>query len=35
MALLTVGSGTLLLGRDWIGLTAAVDADWVRCCGDG
>jgi C4-dicarboxylate transporter/malic acid transport protein len=29
MALLTVGSGTLLLGRDWIGLTAAVDADWV------
>jgi C4-dicarboxylate transporter/malic acid transport protein len=29
MALMTVGSGTLLLGRDWIGLTAAVDADWV------
>ena len=29
MALLTVGTGTLLLGRDWIGLTAAVDADWV------
>ena len=29
MALLTVGTGTLLLGRDWMGLTAAVDADWV------
>ena len=29
MALMTVGTGTLLLGRDWIGLTAAVDADWV------
>src|ERR1700733_5475015 len=26
MALLTVGTGTLLLGRDWIGLTAAGDA---------
>jgi C4-dicarboxylate transporter/malic acid transport protein len=29
MALMTVGVGTLDLGRDWIGLTAAVDADWV------
>jgi C4-dicarboxylate transporter/malic acid transport protein len=29
MALLTVGAGTLLVGRDWIGLPAAVDADWV------
>jgi len=29
MALTTVGTGTLLLGRDWIGLTAAVDADWA------
>jgi C4-dicarboxylate transporter/malic acid transport protein len=29
MALLTVGSGTLLLGRDWIGLGAAVDVDWA------
>ena len=29
MALMTVGTGTLLLGRDWIGLGAAVDADWV------
>jgi C4-dicarboxylate transporter/malic acid transport protein len=29
MALMTVGTGTLLLGRDWIGLRAAVDADWV------
>jgi C4-dicarboxylate transporter/malic acid transport protein len=29
MALLTVGTGTLLLGRDWIGLGAAIDADWV------
>jgi C4-dicarboxylate transporter/malic acid transport protein len=29
MALMTVGSGTVLLGRDWIGLPAAVDADWV------
>lgn len=29
MALMTVGSGTLLLGREWIGLTAAVDADWA------
>ena len=26
---MTVGSGTLLVGRDWIGLAAAVDADWV------
>jgi C4-dicarboxylate transporter/malic acid transport protein len=29
MALMTVGAGTVLLGRDWIGLRAAVDADWV------
>ena len=29
MALMTVGSGTLLLGRDWIGQAAAVDADWA------
>ncbi|HEX7661270.1 MAG TPA: TDT family transporter [Pseudonocardiaceae bacterium] len=29
MAMLTVGAGTLLLGRDWIGLPAAVDIDWV------
>jgi hypothetical protein len=29
MALMTVGSGTLLLGWDWIGLGTAVDADWV------
>ncbi|HSZ39126.1 MAG TPA: TDT family transporter [Trebonia sp.] len=29
MALMTVGTGTLLLGRDWMGLSAAVDADWV------
>jgi tellurite resistance protein TehA-like permease len=26
---MTVGAGTLLVGRDWIGLGAAVDADWV------
>jgi tellurite resistance protein TehA-like permease len=29
MALMTVGTGTLLLGRDLIGPGAAVDADWV------
>jgi C4-dicarboxylate transporter/malic acid transport protein len=29
MAMLTVGAGALLLGRDWIGLGAAVDVDWV------
>jgi C4-dicarboxylate transporter/malic acid transport protein len=29
MALLTVGAGTLLLGRDWIGLGAAVAVDQV------
>jgi C4-dicarboxylate transporter/malic acid transport protein len=29
MALLTVGAGTILLGRDVIGLRAAVDLDWV------
>ncbi|MCL2471769.1 MAG: TDT family transporter [Propionibacteriaceae bacterium] len=29
MAMLTVGTGTLLLGRDWIGLTAALSIDWV------
>ncbi|MFD9700194.1 TDT family transporter [Lentzea sp. NPDC059081] len=29
MALMTVGTGTLLLGSDWIGLPAALAADWV------
>jgi C4-dicarboxylate transporter/malic acid transport protein len=29
MALMTVGAGTLLLGKDLIGLRAAVDADWA------
>ena len=29
MAILTVGAGTLLLGKDWIGLPAAVGIDWV------
>jgi C4-dicarboxylate transporter/malic acid transport protein len=29
MAVLTVGAGTLLLGRDVIGVRAAVDIDWV------
>jgi len=29
MALMTVGGGTLLLGKDWLGLTAAVNIDWV------
>ena len=29
MALMTVGTGTLLLGSQWIGVRAAVDADWV------
>ncbi|MFJ9363636.1 TDT family transporter [Nocardia sp. NPDC101769] len=29
MALLTVGAGTLMLGKDVIGLTAAVTVDWV------
>ena len=29
MAMLTVGAGALLLGRDVIGLRAAVDIDWV------
>ncbi|WP_406236761.1 TDT family transporter [Nocardia sp. NBC_01009] len=29
MALLTVGAGTLLLGRDVIGLSAALTVDWV------
>ncbi|HKC28857.1 MAG TPA: TDT family transporter, partial [Jatrophihabitans sp.] len=29
MAALTVGAGALLVGRDWIGLRAAVDVDWV------
>jgi C4-dicarboxylate transporter/malic acid transport protein len=29
MAMLTVGAGALLLGRDWMGLRAAVDLDWV------
>ncbi|TPW71604.1 TDT family transporter [Schumannella sp. 10F1B-5-1] len=29
MAFLTVGAGALLLGRDWIGLPAALGIDWV------
>ncbi|ASU80569.1 C4-dicarboxylate ABC transporter [Actinopolyspora erythraea] len=29
MALMTVGAGALLLGRDWIGLGPALTADWV------
>jgi C4-dicarboxylate transporter/malic acid transport protein len=29
MALLTVGAGTLLLGRELLGLRAAVDVDWA------
>jgi C4-dicarboxylate transporter/malic acid transport protein len=29
MALMTVGGGTLLVGRDWLGLAAAVNADWA------
>lgn len=29
MALLTVGDGTLLLGKDWIGLTPALTVDWA------
>ena len=29
MALLTVGAGTLLVGKDWTGAAAAVDIDWV------
>jgi C4-dicarboxylate transporter/malic acid transport protein len=29
MALLTVGAGTLLVGRDLIGMTAALHVDWV------
>ncbi|HWG24292.1 TDT family transporter [Actinospica sp.] len=33
MAMLTVGAGTLLLGRDWIGLPAAIDVDWVLWIG--
>lgn len=32
MALLTVGSGTLLVGRDWIGLDLAVRVDAVLWC---
>ena len=33
MAMLTVGAGALLLGRDWIGLSAALDVDWVLWIG--
>jgi C4-dicarboxylate transporter/malic acid transport protein len=33
MALLTVGAGTILLGRDVLGLRAAVDVDWVLWFG--
>ncbi|MET9230275.1 TDT family transporter [Lentzea sp. NPDC003310] len=29
MALMTVGTGALLLGRDWIGLPAALALDWT------
>jgi len=29
MAMMTVGAGTILLGRDVLGLRAAVDIDWV------
>jgi hypothetical protein len=29
MALMTVGTGTLLLGKAWMGAGAAVDADWT------
>lgn len=29
MALMTVGAGALLLGSDWIGLTAALAVDWT------
>ena len=29
MALMTVGDGTLLLGKDWIGLTPALTVDWI------
>ncbi|WP_313888427.1 TDT family transporter [Lentzea alba] len=29
MALMTVGTGALLLGRDWIGLPAALAVDWT------
>lgn len=29
MAFLTVGAGTLLLGKDWLGLPTAVTIDWV------
>ncbi|MFD5826389.1 TDT family transporter [Lentzea sp. NPDC060358] len=29
MALMTVGTGTLLLGSDWIGLPAALAVDWT------
>jgi C4-dicarboxylate transporter/malic acid transport protein len=33
MALITVGAGTILLGRDLVGLRAAVDIDWVLWFG--
>ena len=29
MALMTVGAGALLLGKDWIGLTPALTLDWT------
>jgi C4-dicarboxylate transporter/malic acid transport protein len=29
MALMTVGGGTLLLGKDWIGLAPALTVDWI------
>ena len=33
MAMLTVGAGTLLLGKDVIGLRLALDIDWVLWFG--
>lgn len=29
MALMTVGAGTLILSRAWLGPVATVDADWA------
>jgi C4-dicarboxylate transporter/malic acid transport protein len=29
MALMTVGTGTLLVGKDWTGVAAAIDIDWA------
>jgi C4-dicarboxylate transporter/malic acid transport protein len=33
MALMTIGDGALLLGKDWIGLTPALTVDWVLWIG--